>query len=160
MNISIDIQMASSSEDVPDEDSMQRWVSAALRSERDTAELSVRIVDEQESAALNQQYRGKTGPTNVLSFPFDAVTPEPLPILGDLVICAPVVLREAQQQQKTPEAHWAHMTVHGVLHLLGYDHVGDKDADVMETLETQIMRALNFPAPYEQTQTTLKITKV
>ena len=85
MNISIDIQMASSSEDVPDEDSMQRWVSAALRNERDTAELSVRIVDEQESAALNQQYRGKTGPTNVLSFPFDAVTPLNACILADCV---------------------------------------------------------------------------
>lgn len=149
MTISIDIQMACSSEEAPDEDSMQRWVDAALRNERDTAELSVRIVDEQESAMLNQQYRGKTGPTNVLSFPFDAVTPEPLPILGDLVICAPVVIREAQQQNKTSEAHWAHMTVHGVLHLLGYDHVGETDADVMETLETNIMRALDFPAPYE-----------
>ena len=149
MNISIDIQMACPSEEAPDEDSMQRWVGAALRDERETAELSVRIVDEQESAALNQQYRGKAGPTNVLSFPFNAVTPEPLPILGDLVICAPVVVREAQQQNKTIEAHWAHMTVHGVLHLLGCDHIGDTDAEVMEALETNIMLAMNFPAPYE-----------
>ena len=148
MNISIDIQMACPSEEAPGEDSMQRWVGAALRDERETAELSVRIVDEQESAALNQQYRGKAGSTNILSFPFDAVIPEPLPILGDLVICAPVVAREAAEQNKSLEAHWAHMCVHGVLHLLGYDHVGDRDAEVMETLETDILLGLGYPAPY------------
>ena len=129
---------------------MWRWATAALRNERETAELSVRIVDEQESAALNQQYRGKSGATNVLSFPFDAVTPEPLPILGDLVICAPVVIREAQQQNKPAEAHWAHMCVHGVLHLLGYDHAGDSDAQVMEALETTILLDMGFPAPYSE----------
>ena len=131
---------------------MRRWATAALRNERETAELSVRIVDEQESAALNQQYRGKAGATNVLSFPFDAVTPEPLPILGDLVICAPVVIREAQQQNKPAEAHWAHMCVHGVLHLLGYDHAGDSDAQVMEALETAILLDMGFPAPYSEEQ--------
>ncbi len=129
---------------------MRRWATAALRNERETAELSVRIVDDQESAALNQQYREKSGPTNVLSFPFDAVTPEPLPILGDLVICAPVVIREAQQQEKLVEAHWAHMCVHGVLHLLGYDHAGDADAQVMEALETTILLDMGFPAPYSE----------
>ena len=148
MTISLDIQMAFSSEEAPEEDSMRRWACAALREERVDAELSVRIVDEQESATLNQQYRGKAGPTNVLSFPFDAVTPEPLPMLGDLVICAPVVGREAAEQNKSVEAHWAHMCVHGVLHLLGYDHVGDRDAEVMETLETDILLGLGFPAPY------------
>ena len=109
MNICIETLMACASEDVPDEDSMRHWVSAAMRDESATLELSVQIVDEQESAALNQQYRGKSGPTNVLSFPFDAVTPEPLPILGDLVICATVVNREAIEQNKPAEAHWAHM---------------------------------------------------
>ena len=148
MTILLDIQMACPSEEAPEEDSMQHWASAALRDERDTAELSVRIVDEHESATLNQQYRGKSGSTNILSFPFDAVTPEPLPILGDLVICAPVVIREAVEQNKPVEAHWAHMCVHGVLHLLGYDHVGDRDAEVMETLETEILLGLGFPAPY------------
>ncbi|MDG1310746.1 MAG: rRNA maturation RNase YbeY [Porticoccaceae bacterium] len=148
MTILLDIQMACPSEETPEEDSMQHWASAALRDERHTAELSVRIVDEQESATLNQQYRGKSGSTNILSFPFDAVTPEPLPILGDLVICAPVVIREAVEQNKPVEAHWAHMCVHGVLHLLGYDHVGDRDAEVMETLETEILLGLGFPAPY------------
>lgn len=151
MNLSIDIQMACPSEDAPDEDSIKRWASAAIRDERDNPELSLRIVDEIESADFNQQYRGKTGATNVLSFPFDAVTPEPLPILGDLVVCAPVVNREANEQQKTTEAHWAHIIIHGVLHLLGYDHLDDKDAEQMEGLETAIMLELNFPAPYEST---------
>ena len=143
--------MACPSEEAPDEDSIKRWVSAAIRDERDNSELNLRIVDELESADFNQQYRGKTGATNVLSFPFDAVTPEPLPILGDLVVCAPVVNREANEQQKTTEAHWAHIIVHGVLHLLGYDHIDDKDAEQMEGLETAIMLELNLPAPYEST---------
>ena len=151
MNLSIDIQMACPSEEAPDEDSIKRWASAAIRDERDNTELSLRIVDELESANFNQQYRGKTGATNVLSFPFDAVTPEPLPMLGDLVVCAPVVNREASEQQKTPEAHWAHIIVHGVLHLLGYDHIDDRDAEKMEGLETAIMLELNFSAPYEST---------
>ena len=148
MNLSIDIQKACASEDSPDEDSIKRWVSAAVRDERDECELSIRIVDEQESADFNQRYRGKSGATNVLSFPFDAVTPEPLPILGDLVICAPVLVREAAEQQKTITAHWAHIVIHGVLHLLGYDHIEDQDAEQMESLETAIMLVLDFPPPY------------
>ena len=117
-----------------------------LRAE-DNLELIIRIVDEQESAQLNHRYREKTGPTNVLSFPFDAVVPEPLPILGDLVICAPVVAREATQQHKSINAHWAHMIIHGVLHLLGYDHSDEKDSEIMESLETEILLSLDFPAP-------------
>ena len=148
MNLSIDIQKACASEDSPDEDSIKRWVSAAVRDERDECELSIRIVDELESADFNQRYRGKSGATNVLSFPFDAVTPEPLPILGDLVICAPVLVREAAEQQKTTTAHWAHIVIHGVLHLLGYDHIEDQDAEQMESLETEIMLVLDFPPPY------------
>ena len=148
MNLSIDIQKACASEDSPDEDSIKRWVSAAIRDERDECELSIRIVDELESADFNQRYRGKSGATNVLSFPFDAVTPEPLPILGDLVICAPVLVREAAEQQKTTTAHWAHIVIHGVLHLLGYDHIEDQDAEQMESLETEIMLVLDFPPPY------------
>tara|TARA_B110000967_G_scaffold4721_1_gene4666 strand:+ start:4882 stop:5376 length:495 start_codon:yes stop_codon:yes gene_type:complete len=148
MNLSIDIQKACASEDSPDEDSIKRWVSAAVRDERDECELSIRIVDELESADFNQRYRGKSAATNVLSFPFDAVTPEPLPILGDLVICAPVLVREAAEQQKTTTAHWAHIVIHGVLHLLGYDHIEDQDAEQMESLETEIMLVLDFPPPY------------
>ena len=148
MNLTLDIQMASSVDDSPDEDSIKRWISAAIRGERETTERTLRIVDEAESAELNQCYRGKPGPTNVLSFPFDAVTPEPLPILGDLVICAPVVVREAAEQQKTATAHWAHMVVHGVLHLLGHDHINDEDAEIMESLEVIILKSLDYPDPY------------
>ena len=140
MSVSIDIQMACPSEESPDEDSILRWVSAALGNRQLPAELSVRIVDEQESAALNLQYRAL----------FAAVTPEPLPILGDLVICAPVVAREAREQHKSLQAHWAHMLVHGTLHLLGYDHIHDSEAEEMEALETTIIQGLGFPAPYQE----------
>ena len=149
MTISTHIQRACKSEESPDEASIQRWVMAALKT-TDTSEVSIRIVGEQESALLNNQYRGKTGPTNVLSFPFDAVAPEPLPILGDLVICAPVVAREAKEQHKSIYAHWAHMIIHGVLHLLGYDHSDEEDAEIMESLETEILLGLDFPAPYRE----------
>lgn len=150
MKLSIDIQRVCLSDQGPDADNIERWVTAALRNERETAELSVRIVDDSESAALNEQFRGKFGSTNVLSFPFSAVTPEPLPILGDIVICAPMVALESLEQSKTPIAHWAHMIVHGVLHLLGYDHLDDQDAAAMEALETDIMLGLGFPPPYQQ----------
>ena len=148
MAIILDIQSASSSEDVPDEQSMKRWVSAAIVSKTGDTELSIRIVDERESQELNQTYRGSSGPTNVLSFPFDAEIPEPLPLIGDVVICAPVVAREAEQQNKELKAHWAHMIVHGVLHLQGYDHQNDTEAVIMETLESEIMQKLGFPQPY------------
>ena len=148
MAIILDIQSASSTEDAPDEQSMQRWVSAAIVSKTGDTELSIRIVDERESQELNQTFRGSSGPTNVLSFPFDAEIPEPLPLIGDVVICAPVVAREAEQQNKELKAHWAHMIVHGVLHLQGYDHQNDTEAVIMETLETEIMQKLGFPPPY------------
>ena len=112
-------------------------------------ELSLRLVDEAECADLNQRYRGKAGPTNVLSFPF-----EPPPgikgprYLGDLVICVPVVVREVAEQGKAPEAHWAHLVVHGVLHLLGYDHLDEAEAQEMEALETRLLANLGFPPPY------------
>jgi len=144
----VDIQVACTSEDPPDEDSIRRWVDAAIRDERETTELSVRIVEIQESQALNEQYRHAQGPTNVLSFPFEALTPEPLDLIGDLVICAPVVVAEAKQQHKNLQAHWAHMTIHGVLHLLGYTHDNDQDALIMESLETEIIQGLGFPPPY------------
>ena len=148
MDIILDIQSASSSEDAPDEESIKRWVSAVIGSKEGDTELSVRIVDEPEGKKLNETYRGATGPTNVLSFPFDEKTPEPLPLIGDIVVCAPVVAREAQQQNKDLTAHWAHMIIHGVLHLLGYDHQNDSEAAIMETLETEIMQKLGFAPPY------------
>ena len=148
MTLIVDIQMASASEEAPDPQSIERWVSAALNNQRDSTELSIRIVDTEEGQALNEQFRGSTGATNVLSFPFENESPEPLPLIGDIVICAPVVLKEANEQNKTLNAHWAHMIIHGVLHLLGYDHQNENDANLMESLETEIMQGLGFPPPY------------
>ncbi len=154
MNVHVDIQTASA-EPVPDEDDIRGWITTALdgRTTRDRAEVSVRLVDVDEMAALNHKYRGKSGPTNVLSFP--AALPEVphLPLLGDIVICAPVVREEAADQGKDPAAHWAHMTVHGILHLLGYDHVEENDAAAMEALETAILAQLDYANPYELSDT-------
>ncbi len=124
------------------------WAEAALVGERDQAELSIRVVDEEEGRAMNLQYRGKAYATNVLSFPADIPDYVELPLLGDLVICAPVVAEEAREQGKAPEAHWAHMVVHGVLHLLGYDHIDDSVAEVMENRERRILSGFGFADPY------------
>jgi probable rRNA maturation factor len=148
MTLIVDIQMASASEEAPDPQSIERWVSAAIDNQRDSTELSIRIVDTEEGQSLNEQFRGSTGATNVLSFPFENESPEPLPLIGDIVICAPIVLKEASEQNKTLHAHWAHMIIHGVLHLLGYDHQNETDANLMESLETEIMQGLGFPPPY------------
>jgi probable rRNA maturation factor len=148
MTIILDIQSASTSEDAPDEQSIKRWVGAVIDSNQGDTELIVRIVDEPEGKLLNETYRGARGATNVLSFPFENQTPEALPLIGDIVVCAPIVEREAHQQNKDLNAHWAHMIIHGVLHLLGYDHQNDSEAAVMEGLETEIMQKLGFPPPY------------
>lgn len=152
MPYQIDVEVNSSSTKIPSVENIERWIKCALQSdELNQAEVSVYIVDEAESQELNAQYRGKDKPTNVLSFPADIPDEVGVPLLGDLVICAPVVEREAQEQGKTLDAHWAHMLVHGTLHLLGYDHVEDDEADVMEALETRLITQLNFPAPYKET---------
>jgi probable rRNA maturation factor len=140
--------MASASEEAPDPQSIERWIGAAIGDQRESTELSVRIVDAEEGKALNEQFRGSTGATNVLSFPFENESPQPLPLIGDIVICAPVVAKEAREQNKALNAHWAHMIIHGVLHLLGYDHQNENDANLMESLETKIMQGLGFPPPY------------
>ncbi|QIB64805.1 rRNA maturation RNase YbeY [Kineobactrum salinum] len=150
MNLHVDIQSAST-EPAPEEDDIRGWISAALRQAGtgiEAAEVCLRLVDEAEMAQLNHSYRGKTGPTNVLSFPADLPPELQLPLLGDIVICAPVVLREAREQGKSARAHWAHMLVHGSLHLLGHDHVEAADAAVMEALETDILGQLGFSCPY------------
>ena len=153
MTIQVDIDVASSSVRLPSSGQIEQWISAALVDAPDfdhsNAEVSVYIVDEDESQELNLHFRQKDSPTNVLSFPADIPPELDIPLLGDLVVCAPVVEREAEEQTKTLDAHWAHMLVHGTLHLLGYDHINDADADEMEQLETQILQRLGFPAPYE-----------
>lgn len=153
-NLYIDLQIASENgENLPSESQFQHWVHQALtqqasNSDYPETEITLRIVDEAESHELNLTYRGKDKPTNVLSFPFDVPVGIDLPLLGDLVICRQVVEREAAEQQKPLEAHWAHLAIHGTLHLLGYDHLTDEEAEEMESLETQIMQSLGFDDPY------------
>lgn len=134
---------------VPAPAALRTWALAALGHTH--GELTIRIVDEVESAQLNSRYRGKDYATNVLSFPYESEGFEETsdgPALGDLAICAPVVAREAEEQGKDPRAHWAHMVVHGVLHLLGRDHETDAEAELMEGEERKILAALGFPDPY------------
>lgn len=149
MNPQVDIQNASKLP-VPTDSEFTRWIGAAVTfaQGRSDAEVSLRLVDEAEMATLNLTYRDKAGPTNVLSFPSDLPAELEIPLLGDIVICAPVVVLEAEAQHKPVQAHWAHMTVHGTLHLLGYDHVDPAEADIMEALETAVMEKLNYPCPY------------
>ncbi|PJG82991.1 rRNA maturation RNase YbeY [Caviibacterium pharyngocola] len=148
-NVIIDLQIASQdTANLPTEQQIQQWANAAVRAENMEPEMTVRIVDEAESHHLNLTYRGKDKPTNVLSFPFECPEEVELPLLGDLVICRQVVEREAAEQGKPTLAHWAHMVVHGSLHLLGYDHIDDEEAEEMESLETEIMLSLGFEDPY------------
>ncbi|PNL90470.1 rRNA maturation RNase YbeY [Aggregatibacter aphrophilus] len=145
----IDLQIACEQETgLPTAQQIEQWATAAVQPQSDEVEMTVRIVDEAESHALNLNYRGKDRPTNVLSFPFECPDEVELPLLGDLVICRQVVESEAQEQDKPLMAHWAHMVVHGSLHLLGYDHIEDDEAEEMESLETQIMIGLGFVDPY------------
>lgn len=155
MNVEAEVavQYAAPRRGVPAPVSFRRWVGAALAGRRRDAALVVRIVGEAEIASLNRRFRARRGTTNVLSFPFAAPIPQPRELLGDVVICAPVVRREAREQGKPTRAHWAHMTVHGVLHLLGYDHTGEEQARVMEGLETKILGALGYPDPYGEGDT-------
>ena len=135
---------------VPSPASFRQWVAAALHGarRRKPAEVAIRIVDTNEGQALNRDYRGKDYATNVLSFPAELPPGVDLPLIGDLAICAPVVTREAGEQGKKPRDHWAHLTVHGTLHLLGYDHLEDSEAEAMEALETRILAGLGIADPY------------
>lgn len=149
MNLTVDIQNASG-EPVPDEDDLRGWIAATLanRQREVDTEISLRLVDAGEMSKLNLDYRHRQGPTNVLSFPADLPPELGLPLLGDIVICAPVVRAEAAAQHKPLDAHWAHMAVHGTLHLLGYDHIEEEQANVMEALESAILAGLHYPCPY------------
>lgn len=135
---------------LPAATSFRRWATAALQGRIKRADLALRIVDEREGLALNRHYRGKDYPTNVLSFPADLPEGVALPILGDIVMCAPVVAREAREQGKALNAHYAHLTVHGVLHLLGFDHEDEREAEAMELLEREILAGLGIDDPYRE----------
>lgn len=150
MTQELELQNASMHAGVPALAEFEAWAQAALRAtaKHDRTQITVRIVDEAESAQLNQQFRHKQGATNVLSFPFEDPPGVHTQQLGDLVICAPVVSREAAEQGKTEQAHWAHMVVHGILHLCGYDHTNESDADRMEALEIRILEGLGYADPY------------
>ncbi len=148
--IELDVQRAVEGAEIPSNDALERWVEAAMQGQRAEAELTIRIVDEVESAELNTQYRHKPGSTNVLSFPFDCPPEVELNLLGDMVICAPVVAREAAEQGKRLEDHWAHMVVHGTLHLLGFDHIDAADAEEMESLEIDVLEKMGICNPYRE----------
>ena len=148
----VDFQNVFEGPGVPAEALFQAWAQAAWQGEH-PSEVTIRIVGALESQTLNHEYRGKDKPTNVLSFPFEAPAGITVPLAGDLVICAPVVEHEAAEQHKAPVAHWAHMVVHGMLHLQGYDHIEDGDAEVMEALEIRLLAQLGFGNPYEAEET-------
>ncbi len=145
----IDVQFAVSGDGIPAAEVIRQWAVKALQEQGGSAELTVRVVDEAEITALNRQFRGKDGATNVLSFPYQGMAGVTSDLLGDVVVCAPVVANESVAQHKPLEAHWAHIVVHGVLHLLGYDHTHDDEAHKMEACEAGLLAGLGYPDPYE-----------
>jgi len=156
--VTVEVQIASDTGDLPDEEQLRNWVLSALQAVDSSAgkdfELAVRLVDEDEARQLNSRYRNKDKATNVLSFPFedfDGLPEDMVRPLGDIVVCAPVVAQEASQQKKALLDHWAHMVIHGTLHLLGYDHQDEAQADTMETLEIDILRGFGIENPYRET---------
>ena len=160
MSVILDLQIACEAEDIPDEEQLQTWLNTVLEDERlaeslveyralQEQEITVRIVDRDESQQLNHQYRGMNKPTNVLSFPFEAPPGIIMNLLGDLVICADIVAQEAKEQNKPLMHHWAHMLVHGTLHLHGFDHIEDDNAEQMESMEIVILRKLAIDDPYK-----------
>ena len=147
MSITVDLQNDDALLDIPSSEQFSTWVQAALRGPFDNLEQTIRVVDEAESQALNLQYRSKDAPTNILSFPAE-IPHIDYQCLGDLVVCAPIVAREAQEQGKELDAHWAHLIVHGMLHLQHFDHQTDDEADKMEALEVDILSTLGYINPY------------
>lgn len=158
MNLTVDIQVASEDDGHPPPVAIEQWIAAAIGDSLDEAELTVRIVDSKEITRLNHSYRGSDKATNVLSFPADIPQHIELPLLGDLVICADIVAAEASAQSKSRHAHWAHMVIHGTLHLLGYDHIEDHDAAVMEAREIELLAGLNIDNPYQRRDSNTTIT--
>ncbi len=148
--MNLEIQRICQSSSIPDDSQLNAWTKLGLQESNQDSEILIRIVDENESAALNQQYRQKPGPTNVLSFPFDAPENLEINLLGDLVVCAPVIEKEARQQGKSVNDHWAHIILHGILHLQGFDHIEESDANAMEALEVKLLKTININNPYFQ----------
>ncbi len=148
MTIELELQIASQAQTLPHPSQFREWVGNTLDNRLETAELTIRIVDIEEMTELNEIYRKKIGATNVLSFPAEIDESFDLPLLGDIVICAPVVQKEADDADIELLAHWAHMVVHGTLHLLGYDHIEKEEAEAMEEIETRILIELGYPEPY------------
>lgn len=150
MNIQLEVINNHEFNGIPDQKQLSIWALAALQDKYDNVELSICLVDEGESAEFNERYRHKQGPTNILSFPLDVPAGVELdvPCLGDLILCVPLLEQEATAQGKALDFHWAHLVIHGVLHLQGFDHVTDAEADVMEAIEANILQSLNFPHPY------------
>lgn len=150
MNNIVDLQVAVKGKDLPELDRVSKWIDTVLSNqELDEQELTVRIVSSEESQSLNHQYRQKDKPTNVLSFPFEAPPGIEINLLGDLVICADLVEREANEQNKAVFDHWAHLVVHGTLHLLGFDHENEQEAQQMEQLEVELLAKLGIDDPYK-----------
>ena len=145
-HITIDLQIATK-QSVPTQAQFEQWVDAAIQAHRQDAEICIRLVDIPEITTLNETYRKKKGATNVLSFSYHDMTDETL-LLGDIVICADVVIQEAKKQNISAESHFARMVIHGTLHLLGYDHDTDEKANIMENLEGKSLQKLDFPNPY------------
>ena len=148
MSSTVEVQHACAAPGVPPSAKLVQWAETALDGRSEDAQMTVRVVGEAEGAALNKRYRGATGATNVLAFAFDAPELPSVRILGDVVVCAPVAAREARQHSKRLDAHWAHLVVHGTLHLLGYDHDEPDSAQEMERLERAILDELGYPDPY------------
>jgi probable rRNA maturation factor len=148
MSIDLELQIASTAKTLPHPAQVREWVSAALLGSVDTAEMTIRIVDIEEISELNYRYRKKLGPTNVLSFPYNPIPGIASRLLGDVVVCAPLVEKEALEQNIPLLDHWAHLIIHGILHLLGYDHEFEDDAEEMESKETEILVQLGFQPPY------------
>lgn len=153
MSVIVDLQIVDKSSSCPNQEQCELTIQLVLNAVgiSEPKECTIRIVDTTESAALNKQYRRKEGATNVLAFPFDSPIDIGVELLGDIVICAPLVIAQAQQQHQSVTMHWHHLMAHGCLHLLGYDHHNDSDAEEMETLECQIMGKLGYADPYQIT---------
>ncbi len=154
MSILVEVDNKHHFKNIPNNTEIQCWVDKALRQvpnppADEVQELHISVVDKDESANLNLTHRHKAGATNILSFAYDALPGVVNESLGDLIICAELVAQEAQQQEKSITAHWAHLIIHGILHLLGYNHINEQDASKMEALEIEILAQLDFANPYE-----------